>query len=98
MSITKFSALFESKDEGVIHTVSPPEVDISSVHVHVQNYKPKKPVKREHCFHISSLSRCTHDITSMDDQTQSYNERNTTAEKEAGGKRYKMTFFIYFWS
>lgn len=43
MSVTELRALFESKDEGVIHTVSPPEVDISSVHNHVQNHKPEEP-------------------------------------------------------
>lgn len=43
MSVTKFSALFESKDEGVIHTVYLPEVDISSVHNHMQNYKTEEP-------------------------------------------------------
>lgn len=43
MSVTELRALFEFKDEGVIHTVSPPEVDISSVHNHMQYHKPKKP-------------------------------------------------------
>lgn len=58
MPVTKFSALFESKDERVIHTISPPEKDISSVHNHVQNNKPKEPanemyISSQECYIMS---------------------------------------------
>lgn len=49
MSVTELSAFFESKDEGVVYTVSPPEVDISSVHDRVQDYKSEESAN-EKCF------------------------------------------------
>jgi hypothetical protein len=46
--VPHLGSFLESKYEGIIDSVPPPEVYISGVHQHVQNYKPKQAADMIH--------------------------------------------------